>query len=155
VLAAAAVLVALGVGLYVALSGSPSTSAASGPPSKGPSGGPTATAAPSAPSVAGMESFIRSYVAAVSTDPARAWKMLTPRFQQASGGFARYQAFWSGARNGRVLQISADPAHLTVSYHVHFDHFRNGPGPTVLELVHQHGHYLIDAESDQGFRSDG
>lgn len=149
VLVAAAVLVALGVGLYVALSGTPSTPSASSPPAKGSSDGP------STPTAAGMESFIRSYVAAVSTDPAQAWKMLTPRFQRASGGFTRYQAFWSGARNGRVLQITADPAHLTVSYQVHFDHFHNGPGPTVLELVHRDGHYLIDAENDQGFHSGG
>jgi hypothetical protein len=98
-----------------------------------------------------MESFIRSYVSTVSDDPDRAWTMLTPKFQRASGGLAHYRDFWSAATNGRVLDITADPANLSVSYHVHFDDFDNGPGPTVLSLVYRDGHYLIDAEHTKGF----
>ena len=62
-----------------------------------------------------------------------------------------------GGRSGmgsmfKVLGISADPAHLSVSYHVHFDDFDNGPGPTVLDLTFANGHYLIDGERTKGFR---
>jgi hypothetical protein len=38
-----------------------------------------------------------------------------------------------------------------VSYHVHFDNFDNGPGPTVLDLAFGNGHYLIDGERTKGF----
>jgi hypothetical protein len=42
-----------------------------------------------------------------------------------------------------------------VSYHVHFDHFDNGPGPTVLDLKYVDGHYLIDGERTKGFHPAG
>jgi len=104
-----------------------------------------------APTAAGMEAFIASYVDAVSTNPAAAWTMLTPKFQRESGGFAKYEAFWSPARNGRIRSISANPSDLVVSYFVHFAHFDNGPGPTVLQLVYRDGRYLIDGETSRGF----
>jgi hypothetical protein len=98
-----------------------------------------------------MEAFIRDYVATVAEDPNRSWTMLTPKFQQESGGLDRYHRFWDRATNGRVLSITADPASLTVSYQVHFDHFDNGPGPTVLNLTFAEGKYLIDGEQTKGF----
>jgi hypothetical protein len=101
-----------------------------------------------------MESFIRDYVSAVSEDPDRSWTMLTPKFQRESGGLDHYRSFWADATNGRVLSITADPKSLSVSYHVHFDNFHNGPGPTVLDLKYQDGHYLIDGEHSAGFVPD-
>ena len=103
------------------------------------------------PTAAGMESFIRSYVSTVSSNPEAAWTMLTPKFQAESGGFAKYHRFWDRARNGRVLSIEANPTDLTVSYQVHFDDFDNGPGPTVLQLVFEKGRYRIDGEMSKGF----
>jgi eukaryotic-like serine/threonine-protein kinase len=103
------------------------------------------------PTAKGMESFIRDYVATVSDDPDSAWKMLTPKFQRESGGLDHYREFWDSATNGKVLSITADPAKLVVSYQVHFDNFHNGPGPTVLELAFDNGHYRIDGESTKGF----
>ena len=114
---------------------------------------PTATS--TKPTAKGMESFIRSYVAAVSTDPDQAWPMLTPKFQRESGGLAKYRKFWGGVGNGRVLQITADPHSLVVSYRVRFDNFGSGKRPTVLNLVYRDGHYLIDGESTQGFKPAG
>jgi hypothetical protein len=114
---------------------------------------PSGSAAVPTPTAQGMEAFIRDYVATVSDDPDEAWKMLTPKFQRVSGGLDHYREFWDDATNGRVLSISADPATLTVSYQVHFDDFHNGPGPTVLDLAFDDGHYLIDGEHDQGFDS--
>jgi len=114
-----------------------------------PSGG-TGVAA-TRPTAQGMEAFIRDYVATVADDPDRAWTMLTPKFQRESGGLERYRTFWDRATNGRVLGITADPAALTVRYQVHFDDFRNGPGPTVLQLKYTGGHYLIDGEHTKGF----
>ena len=117
------------------------------PPAKQPS---TQTAA-AKPTAAGMESFIRDYVAAVSEDPDTSWKMLTPGFQKESGGLDTYRRFWDSATDGRVLDISANPENLSVSYQVHFDNFKNGPGPTVLDLSFEDGRYKIAGERTKGF----
>jgi hypothetical protein len=115
------------------------------------SGGSPSASASARPTAAGMESFIRDYVSTVSDDPDRSWTMLTPKFQRESGGLDHYRSFWASATNGRVLSITADPKSLSVSYQVHFDNFHNGPGPTVLDLKYQDGHYLIDGEHSAGF----
>jgi serine/threonine protein kinase len=129
-----------------------------------PSAGPTTSKSPSAsqstkssptkqpkrsptPTAAGMQSFIRRYVAAVSTDPDRAWPMLTPRFQRESGGLAKYRKFWDRAGNGRVLQVTTDPNTLVVSYRARFDRLGPGKRPDMLRLVFRNGRYLIDGES--------
>lgn len=121
-----------------------------------PSASPTATETPSespspSPTAQGMEAFIRDYVGAVSSNPDAAWRMLTPEFQRESGGLDTYREFWSGAGNGRILDISADPRSLVVSYRVRFDNFGTGRRPTVLELVFDDGRYLIDGERTEGF----
>jgi serine/threonine protein kinase len=119
-----------------ASAGSPSSSATS--PSRRP--------VVPRPTAAGMDSFIRGYVAAVSHNPDAAWKMLTPRFQVESGGLATYRRFWGGVGDGRVLAVSADPRSLVVRYRVRFDNFGTGRRPTVLKLVFDRGRYLIDRE---------
>ena len=99
-----------------------------------------------------MEGFIRDYVKAIGEDPAKSWEMLTPGFQDQSGGFDNYQAFWDGARDGRITSISADPGDMTVRYDVKWKGHPNGPR-TVLQLKFDAGTYLIAGESTQGFRS--
>jgi eukaryotic-like serine/threonine-protein kinase len=121
-------------------SGTPSPSTT---PSRSASSSPTRSAPPTA---AGMESFIRDYVATVSTNPDAAFRMLTPKFQRESGGIKKYRAFWSGVGAGRILAISANPRTLIVSYRVRFDNFGTGRRPTVLTLVFDKGRYLIDGE---------
>ena len=106
---------------------------------------------PPAPTAAGMEAFIRDYVAAISTDPDTAWTMLTPKFQRESGGLANYRDFWSGVGNGEVLEVSADPQSLVVSYRVRFDNFGTGQRPTVLSLAYDGSGYRIDGEQTEGF----
>jgi serine/threonine protein kinase len=118
---------------------SPSDTATS---SKGPSQG----AATTPPTARGMEAFIRDYVAAVSSNPDDAWQMLTPKFQRESGGLDNYRKFWSGVGSGRILEISADPRTLVVSYRVRFDNFGTGRRSTVLDLVFEDGRYLIVGE---------
>jgi eukaryotic-like serine/threonine-protein kinase len=141
--------------LYAVLSGDPASTSTANPSghASGKSGGASPAAA--RPTAKGMESFIRDYVAAVSTDPDKSWQMLTPKFQVESGGIDTYRKFWGPATNGRVLSVSADPGNLTVSYQVRFDNFNNGPGPTVLDLKFDHGRYLIDGERTQGFKPAG
>ncbi len=152
-LVSGALVVVVALALYAGLSGwwSDQGGTASPPaPTDSPSAKQSAT-----PTAQGIESFIRDYVSTVADDPAAAWKMLSPKFQQESGGFDTYRRFWDSATNGEVLSISPDPKNLTVSYQVHFDNFHNGPGPTVLDLSFENGHYLIDGERTQGFEPAG
>lgn len=123
----------------------------SGSASPSPSTTPSAsTSSPAAvrprPTAAGMESFVRDYVATVSANPAASWKMLSPNFQRQSGPITKYRTFWRGVGNGRVLAISANARSLIVSYRVRFDNFGTGRRPTVLKLVFSNGRYLIDGE---------
>jgi hypothetical protein len=148
-----AVALVVGVVLLAVLPGRDATSptAADSPPaSPATSAGTRATPAPG-PTARGMKSFIRGYVAAVASDPGTAWTMLSPKFQRESGGFDAYRRFWSGVGPGRVLAISADPQNMVVTYRVRFENFGTGRRPTVLDLVYDHGRYLIDGEHDDGF----
>ena len=130
-----------------AASPSASASKSSSPSAKN---SPTKKSEPSpTPTAQGMDSFIRSYVATVSTNPDEAWPMLTPKFQRESGGLAKYRKFWGGVGTGHVLHITADPHTLVVSYRVKFDNFGSGKRPTVLKLVYRDGRYFIDGESTQ------
>jgi len=152
--AAVAVVLALaiGLGLYAALSGQEPDDASTANPSTSAEPSPSATAQEeSEPTAAGMEDFIRDYVAAVGDDPAQSWEMLTPKFQRESGGFEAYRQFWDQASNGRVLSISADPDDLSVRYRVRFEDFDNPSAPTVLDLSYEDGRYLIDGERTKGF----
>jgi serine/threonine protein kinase len=148
----ALVALVLAVVLYAVLSDPEPAAKPRENPTTTPSASPSAEPKPTA---AGIESFIRDYVATVGTDPDAAWQMLTPKFQVESGGIDTYRAFWGPATNGRVLSISANPEDLSVSYQVRFDNFDNGPGPTVLDLKFEDGRYLIDGERTQGFTPAG
>lgn len=148
-LAALALALVLGLVLFAVLADGERTpkEAAESPSDKASSQGATAAV----PTARGMRSFIRAYVAAVASDPDDAWQMLTPKFQRESGGLATYREFWSGVGNGRILDISADPRSLVVSYRVRFDNFGTGRRPTVLDLVFDDGRYFIDGEHTEGF----
>ncbi|CAN5650065.1 serine/threonine-protein kinase [soil metagenome] len=144
----------------------PSTDTASERPSDTPAASPSkdspirlasASASPSQaaaaapkPTSRGMESFIRGYVAAISTDPDTAWPMLTPKFQDESGGLEKYRSFWGDVGAAQILDVSADPSTLVVSYRVRFDNFGTGRRPTVLDLVFDRGAYRINGERTLG-----
>jgi eukaryotic-like serine/threonine-protein kinase len=153
-LAGLAALLVLGIALYAALAGlgSDDEGRTANPSNTKPSKSaePSKSAAPK-PTAKGMESFIRDYVSTVSSNPDKAWTMLTPKFQRQSGSLEKYRQFWDSATNGRVLSISTDPANLSVSYQARFDNFKNSPNPTVLELTFDRGRYRINAEHTEGF----
>ncbi len=77
--------------------------------------------------------------------------MLTPKFQRESGGLENYRDFWSDVGNGEVLEVTADPQSLVVSYRVRFDNFGTGERPTVLSLAYDGSGYRIDGEQTEGF----
>jgi hypothetical protein len=159
-------LVGLGVAAVAALAlavvlwtGDPGTEDASAEPrgdgTSASADGQGSEAAEPGPTERGMERFVRRYVNAVATDPSRSWRMLTPKFQRESGGFATYEDFWSGVGEPEILDVAADPDALVVSYRVRFENFGTGERPTVLRLVHDDGRYRIHGELTQGFEPAG
>jgi hypothetical protein len=155
-----ALAIVLALVLFAVLPGdgpAPETAAggATNQPAPGKSASPSRSPAPAGPTVRGMESFVRAYVAAVGSNPDAAWQMLTPKFQRESGGLDRYRKFWGGVGRGRIRDISADPDSLVVSYRVRFQNFGTGRRPTVLDLAFDNGRYRIDGEHTEGFEPAG
>ncbi len=112
-----------------------------------PSPSDTATAA--AVTTDGMEGFVEDYLATVTSDPKAAWAMLTPAFQDASGGFGGYNSFWKKIASADLLSARADPESKQVSYTVEYQR-RDGTKTTddvTLGLEGTDGEYLIAAES--------
>ena len=129
---------------------------ASGPTSPSAAPPPTRPHAvrgePPAPTAAGMETFVRDYVAALSTDPDTAWTMLTPKFQRESGGLENYRDFWSGVGDAELLEVTADPQTLVVGLSGALRQLRHrGERPTVLSLAYDGSGYRIDGEQTEGF----
>jgi hypothetical protein len=105
---------------------------------------PDPLADPTAP----MRAFVRDYLSTVTSDPAAAWRMLTPAFQADSGGFASYQGFWSTIAVAHPTLITADPASGTVGYTVRYtkDTGFTFTDHVVLHLSRSGDRYLIAAE---------
>jgi serine/threonine protein kinase len=130
----------------------PSRSAsASKTPSPSASNSPTPTQA--RPTSQGMEQFIGDYLATAAADPATGYTMLTPAFQQESGGIDGYRSFWDTVDSAELQSIEADPQALTVAYTVAYEMDSSGPGSgestddVTLTLAFDDGDYKIAAES--------
>ena len=119
---------------------SPQSSASSSADvSSGASGNPAAQ----------MSSFVRSYIATALSDPATAWRELTPRFQAKVGSYGSYAGYWNTIANATLRDVRADPAQMTVSYVITWDPKGSRPKEdehVVLDLVKQGDHFLIDRE---------
>lgn len=119
-------------------------------PAAEPSGGePSSSASDAAgPTAEGMQEFVETYLATVVSDPRAAFEMLTPKFQDESGGLEGYLDFWQPIRSATPSDIQADPASRTVSYTVIYEGppDRSGQDSTVLELEFVDGRYRIAAE---------
>ncbi len=133
-----------GVVLATALDGSEPASAADGPaPSASTEPVPTVMTA------ADMSAFVEDYLAQVTENPAATWRQLTPTFQDQSGGFGRYRAFWSRIAEAEVLATDPDPSTGTIGYTVRYTRpngtrFTDDPR---LQLVFVDGRYLIAGEA--------
>jgi hypothetical protein len=121
------------------------TQSSSGPGTDAPTS-PSST--PEKPTEQGMRDFIDDYIATASSDPAAAFDMLTPAFQDESNGLSGYEEFWGDVRSAKILDVSADPETLEVSYTYRYN--RPGDGPVeddvVLRLTFEDGTYLIAQE---------
>jgi hypothetical protein len=82
---------------------------------------PTEPTEGDAPSAEAMEGFVEDYVATAPQDRDATWTRLTPQFQQASGGRAGYERWWSQWDGARVLESSADPDAMTVTYVIEYE----------------------------------
>jgi eukaryotic-like serine/threonine-protein kinase len=148
--AAVVVLVAVGVIAFAALNsgngGGGGSPGAGGPTSSAPGDQSSST---DTPQVTAMRDFVSTYLATVTSDQHTTWAMLTPGFQQESGGFGSYQRFWRSVSSATPSNISADPTALTVSYDVAYVK-RTGSHVSdhrTLQLVRSGTSYLIAGES--------
>jgi serine/threonine protein kinase len=143
-------LVAVGIAFAIGMNGDGDDDPTASPSSTVTGSGSPSSSASSAdePTEAGMEDFVETYIETASTDPEAAFAMLTPAFQEASNGLSGYEGFWGDLRGVKLLDVSADPASLEVSYT--YRYVKPGSGPTeddvVLRLTYANGSYLIDQE---------
>ena len=162
VLVGLAVLLVGGLVAWAALSGGDGGSQTQSPPggsssssrTPSPSTSPSPSESPSSSTgatPAGMESFIQDYLATVTSDQKASWEMLTPKFQEESGGFGKYKGFWKTIESARPTSIQADPDTLQVHYGVDYVRTdRSRVSDTVtLQLVYDAANdsYLIDGEA--------
>ena len=147
-LAAAVALVALlAVGYALLTAGGTGTprAGASQPPSS-PTQGSSRSSAPASGQAQAMEDFLTTYLATVTSDRKTAWQMLTPAYQDASGGFGSYSGFWGTIASATPSNVTADPAAMTVTYDVAYER-HNGTRTSehhTLQLVHEGSSYLIN-----------
>ncbi|MGB0099178.1 MAG: protein kinase [Nocardioides sp.] len=109
----------------------------------------SADATPSQVTADGMENFVESYLATVTSDPKAAWEQLTPEFQDASGNYGQYKGFWGGIQTADLLSAQADPKNRQISYTV--EYLRQDGSKTqdqvTLTLQGSDDDYLISGES--------
>jgi serine/threonine protein kinase len=105
------------------------------------------------PTAGGMEQFVGDYLATAVSDPATGYTMLTPAFQQESGGLEGYRGFWDTVESAELQSVQADPDALTVAYTVAYqmESSGSGSGETTddvnLTLAFDDGDYKIAAEN--------
>ena len=88
-----------------------------------------------------MVDFIETYIATASSDPAAAFDMLTPAFQEQSDGLAATRSSGATSAPPKILDVSADPATLEVSYTYRYIRPPGGPieDDVVLKLTFENG----------------
>jgi serine/threonine protein kinase len=147
--AAVAVVIAMVIAFAIGLHGgggddpsSPSAGSSTSPEA------PSSTGSTDDPTEAGMVEFVKHYIATVVDDPTSAFAMLTPSFQEQSGGMDGYVRFWGDVRTAKILDISASTDDLEVSYTYRYTKPPGGPNEdnVVLKLTYENGAYLIDRE---------
>jgi serine/threonine protein kinase len=101
------------------------------------------------PNAEDMQAFVSTYLETASTDPAAGFQMLTPAFQEQSGGLSGYQSFWGDVSNPRLLEpAQADAENLTVAYYYQYELRGEGSKEerVLLHLEFQDGQYRIAGE---------
>ena len=110
-----------------------------------PEPGPTTGSQPKAE----IRAFVQDYFSRVTSDPESAYAMLTPQFQQESGGYERYSGFWGTISSATPYDIQVDLQALTTSYTIDYvtASGRTTTQAVQLQLQRQGEDYLIAGES--------
>jgi serine/threonine protein kinase len=127
----------------------PSEEPSSTEPSETASEEPTTDPSPSPSGTrAEVQAFLQDYFSLVTSDPESSYAMLTPEFQEASGGYEGYSGFWGTIRSASPSGISVDPESLTVSYTIDYvtTSGRTTTSQGRLQLARQGEGYLIAGE---------
>jgi serine/threonine protein kinase len=117
-------------------------------PTSSQSSSSSSSTSPATDTSAAMEQFLTTYLTTVTSDRKRAFAMLTPDYQSASGGYGGYSGFWSTITSARASHVTADPSAMTVTYDVAYTKTDGGTSQEhhTLQLVADGSSYLI---SDQ------
>lgn len=103
------------------------------------------------PTAEDMEAFLTDYLQTAASDPRTAYTMLTPAFQQDSGGLDGYSGFWGNVDSVSGIEVlDADPDDLTIEYrYTREESGKRIPDTPKLQLAFddQDGTYLIDGEA--------
>jgi eukaryotic-like serine/threonine-protein kinase len=148
VLAVLAVLVLTTIAFVIGLAGDDDP-----PPSSKPGDTPTSSSADGPQTEAtqeGMETFIEDYLSLVTRDPEAAFEMLTPEFQEASGGIEGYRGWWDTVSNTKLISVEAHPETMVVDYR--YSYVVRGEGPETDDVSlrieqTEDGRYLIAGEA--------
>ncbi len=94
-----------------------------------------------------MQAFVDDYVATAVEDPKVSWELLTPEFQEVSGGFGSYKKWWDQWESAVPANVTADPEAMTVNYDITYtgDDGQQSDNVT-LTLVENGDGYVIAAE---------
>ena len=90
-----------------------------------------------------LQAFAENYVRTAADDPDAGFAMLTPSYQESSD---QYADFWGPMRDPEILEISSDPAAMTVTYTYRYTMPATGSRTekVTLELVREGDDLLID-----------
>jgi len=109
----------------------------------GTGSGPDSTEPAPVPTDAELEEFAATYVSTAADDPAAGFAMLTADYQARS---PEYADFWGTVTKPKILDISTDPAALTVTYTYEYKQQKEGKRTetVTLQLVQDGDRLLID-----------
>jgi hypothetical protein len=104
---------------------------------------------PATPTEEQLEDFATSYVTTAADDPEAGFALLTPDYQDRSPD---YTGFWGTVENPEILDVSADPKDLTVTYTYRYQQDDEGEREetVTLHLVQDGDRLLIDDAVSSG-----
>lgn len=110
--------------------------------------GETSDPAPPEATEAGVTDFVTDYLETAASDPAAGFAMLTPAYQQESGGLSSYEGkFWGNVKRIRDVEVTeVDLDAMTVSYTYSYQLEQGGPRTEDVTLdleLQDDGTYLI------------
>lgn len=112
-------------------------------------GSPDSPATPARPTAKGIDAFVRDYLRTAAADPSAGFAMLTPEFQEASGGLSGYAGFWGDVQSVEVQRVRPEPEGPSVEYRYTYTltNGRSVRDDVELRLTFEDGAYRIAGEA--------